>query len=314
MSNENLIRIAFFVSVTVIIAMTVTFSLLYFVYAKYKREHIKNGHEDQKLIDDLTGKKHSKVDNPNKLSVWWNNLTNKSSAIKVESKETKQSEKPASYLELIAKKEKKSKISKIVFLSLYGVFAAFIIALMITSITYRVNGDMLFINDTTYLTIKTPSMSDVHKENTYIQENNLDNQIEQYALINVKRVASVDELNIYDVVAFKANDLIYVHRLIEKNEGSDGEILLTFKGDANNGSYSFEKGVSFDNVIGVYNGYQSLFWGTMITYLQSNIGIIAMTLALVFLVNLEVQEELIDCDYSKRLKYLATKLDKEQIN
>ena len=311
MSNENLIRIAFFVSLTVIIAMTVTFSLLYFVYAKYKRAHIRNGHEDQKLIDELTGKKTSQKDDQNKVSVWWNNLTNKNSAIKVTNKESKQSEKPTSYTELIAKKEKKSKIVKIVFLSLYGVFAAFIIALMITSITYRVNGDMLFIGETTYLTIQTPSMAEVHKENTYVQENNLDNQIEQYALINVKRVNSVDDLKLYDVVAFKANDLIYVHRLIAKNVDASGEILLTFQGDANNGSYSFEKNVTFDQVIGIYDGYQSVFWGAMITYLQSNIGIIAMTLGLVFLVNLEVQEELIDCDSRKRLKYLATKLDQE---
>ena len=52
-NNELLSSIAFIISIIVIICLTLVFSILYYLYGKYKRKHINNGSEDNKLLIEI---------------------------------------------------------------------------------------------------------------------------------------------------------------------------------------------------------------------------------------------------------------------
>lgn len=290
MDNNSLVNIALAVAIVVVICLTLTFTLLYLAYGKYKRLSIKSGQEDNDLLVQI-----KKMDD------------------KFETSKTKNNDVIKTYTDKLNYQNGHLSPLRITYLTLYSLILAFVSIVMIVSFVYRGSGEMLYANDTTYITIQTGSMSKVYEGNEYIEENNLADQIQQYSMIGIEKVEE-DELELYDVVAFYIGKDIYVHRLISIATDEEGVNHYCFRGDANNASFAEECYIEFDQIIGRYNGFQSLFLGVSITYLQSNIGIISMFMAAAFLVNLEIQEEFIDKEYLKRKKELCSLLDKGEIS
>lgn len=77
------------------------------------------------------------------------------------------------------------------------------------------------------------------------------------------------------------------------------------QGDSNPSSLSYEKELTFDDFIGKYNGYQNYGLGVTLTYIKSNIGIIAILGAAIFLFLATYAEEMINNEYKTRLLLLA---------
>lgn len=133
-----------------------------------------------------------------------------------------------------------------------------------------------------YLLVKTSSMEVIHDDNIYIKENDLKDQIRKYSLICLD---TEYEMNLYDIYAFyddKGN--IIIHRLIAIND--DG--TYTFKGDANKLSFYNEINVNNEKIIARYNGKSNYFFGVLFMYLQSNIGIISFSIAILILLFYEI--------------------------
>ncbi len=316
MNSNSLVDIALAIAVVVIICLTLTFSLLYWAYGKYKRLSIKSGQEDKDLLVQIKKMNDKFIEKSKKVSEGTKANESISSFAEDDFKETsksKNNELPKTYLDRLVYQNSHFSPLRIVYLTLYSFILAFIFIVMIICFTYRGSGEVLYISNTAYITIQTGSMSSAHDDNTYIKENNLTNQIEQYSLIGIEKIEE-EELEVFDVVAFYIGDDIYVHRLINILEDENGVKHYCFRGDANNASFSEECYIEFDKIIGRYTGYQSLFLGVSITYLQSNIGIISMFMAVAFLINLEVHEELIDKTYYNRKKSLCSLLDLGEIS
>lgn len=307
MPSDEVAKIAIGIAIVVVICIAITFTILYLAYATYKRAHINNGHEDEKIKCAMTGEEYVPPESQ-KLATKWYNFKKKLFSSK-KNKKDKRLEKPTSYLDEIKKGEKKATIFRVLQIVAFSFIALILIIVLIFSSAYRAGGQLLYINGSALLTIQTGSMEEVHPNNKYIKENNLTDQISRFALIGVDRVEDESELHLYDVAAYTHNNVIYVHRIVSINENKEGLTTYTFQGDANPSSLSFELEVKFDQIIGVYNGFNNVFLGAMLTYLQSNIGIISLCAGILFLVNLEVQEELINNVYLKRRKYIASILD-----
>lgn len=310
MPSNEVANIAIGVAIVVVICIAITFTILYFAYATYKRAHINNGHEDEKIKAAMTGEEYI----PPKSQKWatrWYNFKKKFKSSKT-SKKVKESEKPISYLVELKKEEKKASIFRVLHIVAFSLVSLVLVIILIFSSLYRAGGQALYINGSALLTIQTGSMEEVHPNNTYIKENGLTNQIDRFALISVDRVKEESDLNLYDVAAFSYENVIYVHRIIDIKVDEEGVTSYTFRGDANASSLSFELDVKFEQIIGVYNGFHNVFLGAMLTYLQSNIGLISLCAGILFLINLEVQEDLINVTYKKRKKYIASQLDLER--
>lgn len=302
MSESNkIVQIVFYVSLFVIIGLAVTFTALFALYSVYKRKNISYGHEDESLLNSLKNKcnkeyfKRLKKDNKELKRDKDFNFEN-----------FLEGEKRNDFVKEVINKDNKkvkriNKTQKIVgyfFCAVIYIFLGFII-------DFKVSNDAFFFGNTTYIVIQTGSMETVNSNNVYIKEHNLTNQIEQFAMIGINKVKDKD-IQLYDVIAFKNdNNETIVHRVI-KIDIKDDKYCYTFRGDANNGSLSYEVNVTSDKIVGKYNGFQNYGLGLSTTYFKSSAGIIALASAGIFLMAYEIAEDLIDRDNNKRYKVVIS--------
>lgn len=280
---HKLVEIVFYISLIIVILLAITFTILFTLYSIYKRKNIKNGHEDESILKDLKRRYHLKDDSSNNVSL----------------------------VECIKKGDKKRKIFNTIgnAISYFAFIGVLVLGVFILS--YKVEGDNFYFGNTTYLVIQTGSMEKAYEGNTYIKENNLNNQITQFSMIGVDKVEAKD-IKLYDVIAFTntSGDTI-VHRVI-RISNENNEYSFTFRGDANSISSASEINIKYDKIIGRYNGFQNYGLGITTTYFKSSSGILALVSATVFLICFDISEALIDKEYKNRQKYLANKYDENK--
>ena len=280
--QDRLGIVALVVSIFVILGLTIVFCFLFFLYSFYKKKQIKYGFEDKELNDEITATLYK---------------TNKKNISKNKDLVT--------YKDVILNEKNITSKLHIIMDVVSGVVIAFLLAIFITGLTYRINNDNLFIGNTTYMTILTSSMEEKNEDNDYLLTYDLNDQITQYSLIGIDKINSKDDIELYDILAYKHDDIVIVHRVVEIKENDKGETIYRLQGDSNPSSLSYEKELTFDDFIGKYNGYQNYGLGVTLTYIKSNIGIIAILGAAIFLFLATYAEEMINNEYKTRLLLLA---------
>ena len=280
--QDRLSIVALVVSIFVILGLVIVFCFLFFLYSFYKKKQIKYGFEDKELNDEIT-----------------------STLYKTNKKNLSKNENLITYKDVIAREKSITSKLHIVMDVVSGVIIAFLLAIFITGLTYRINNDNLFIGNTTYMTILTSSMEEKNEDNDYLLTYDLNDQITQYSLIGIDKINNEDDIELYDILAYKHDDIVIVHRVVEIKENDKGETIYRLQGDSNPSSLSYEKELTFDDFIGKYNGYQNYGLGVTLTYIKSNIGIIAILGAAIFLFLATYAEEMINNEYKTRLLLLA---------
>lgn len=168
--------------------------------------------------------------------------------------------------------------------SLWGILGAAALLFFGFSLASRITGSPLVLGDYGTLVISSGSMSEKNPTNRYLVENALDDQLGTYDLIGVERVSSPEDIALYDIVAFRAEDgRTIVHRVVEIERFEEGTFFLT-KGDANEeddlnalyGDY-----LAFDGILGRYSGFRIPLVGVFVIFLQSGAGI-ATILSLIY--------------------------------
>ena len=166
---------------------------------------------------------------------------------------------------------KKSKVLSIILVA-YLALAASIFAI---NLYYRSSP---LVKNQYYVSIKTDSMSQALKENYYLDNNKLTNQIAQYDIAVFDKTTE-NNIEKYDIILFKKDNILIAHRVVEISD--DG--LFYTQGDKNPERDDFT--VSYSEVLGKYNhslkflsfvnyiGYTPGFYVTMVgvTY---DIGVI----------------------------------------
>ncbi|MDY3890803.1 MAG: hypothetical protein SOZ70_06945, partial [Bacilli bacterium] len=155
--QEKQNSLALYVSIIVIIGLAIVFGIIFILYSIHKSKHISYGNEDETL----------KLDIDKKIS-------------SLEKKAAKKGEKidKANIKSILLEKTVTDKVVEILmYLFAFVIFGVLIVTFSF-SLTFKLNNQNLYFFDTTYLAIRTGSMETVNESNTYIQENNLTNQIE----------------------------------------------------------------------------------------------------------------------------------------
>ena len=134
-------------------------------------------------------------------------------------------------------------------------FFAFSLFCFTTNMVYKASP---FVNGKYYVSVNSDSMSQAISSNNYLETNNLKNQIAQY---NIAVVDPCDGsiVNQYDVILFKKNGNLIIHRVIEID--ADGNFIT--KGDKN--LVRDDWVVTKEEVIGKYS--YSLVFMSFINYL-----------------------------------------------
>ena len=212
-------------------------------------------------------------------------------------------------------KKKKSKrvlsiIWKITSYSIIGLLVVFFSFSLIT----RFTSNSLPFNNSTLVTIASGSMSEKNPANTYLVDNNLDNQFDTYDMIGVTRYKSEEDVKLYDVIAFKSNNnKTVIHRII-KIESIDGKNYYTTRGDSNSsndnnvlyGSY-----LTYESFVGYYNGIRIKGIGAFVIFLQSGSGIITVASILVCFIMFDYYKSKTDKAMNKRTNMLIELIDDE---
>ncbi len=150
-----------------------------------------------------------------------------------------------------------------------------LLALFALSIINRVVSTGVF--PYTTMVVATGSMAEKYEGNTYLIENELDDQIQVNDLIVVKSVDSLDEIELYDIVCYINSDGEQIlHRVVEIHDG-----YLVTRGDANSASDSTH--VTMNNLIGVYTHFRIPYVGIIVFFVQSNYGIVCFIALFYFL-------------------------------
>lgn len=295
LESESALRVesvSMAVAVTVLVLLFLSFAALFFLYYRYFRKSVDYQIEDHYILRDLVRRSRPFFEKAGK--------------------EYNDKEPTApSYAEYLQQKNKKARGWKILGNTVLIAFYLVLIGVTAAAISIRAQGDTFAIGDSSFIVIKTGSMEEANPENEYLTENNLDNQILTYSLIELKTVCDPSEMEVYEIYAFKANDTIYVHRLIDTLTGNNGETRYIFRGDANSATASFEASVAFEQIIGVYTGWNSFELGIFVNYAQSYIGIITFFLALILIGFYDILDAAIGKRIEAREAYLTEKIDKD---
>lgn len=297
-SVSNLEAISLAVSITVIVLLVVAFGALFYLYYKYYGKCIDKKVEDTYITKEviLENKKYfSKTEetiNDGKTTIEYKKENTKKLSVNIQ-----EGKKSANIIKIIA---------NTVLIIVYAIFLGF----MGFAIYVRASGQLFMMSDTAYLIIKSGSMSEINEANQDLIDKNIDNQIQTYALIGIEKVEESD-IKLYDIMAFKDPDgNIIVHRIVHIHE-ENGQILYTTQGDANKGSAGYEINLSYEDFIGRYNGFQNVGLGLFVYYMQSGIGMITISLALVLIGFYDVLDIYLGKKISLRKNEIIVKLENE---
>ncbi len=199
--------------------------------------------------------------------------------------------KKLSFIETYYKRKKRKQVGNIISNSIVGIFLVALIGFFVWATVMKSNDQTTYFGDKTYLVVQTSSMASINDSNKYLKDGSIDSKdrmntrISQYAFIGIDKFKSEDQIKVYDIVAFRMDDKIIVHRVYSIGEEKDGHKLFTFRGDANPASMSGEINVTSDRIVGVFDGYQNQILGSIVIYIQSGTGLISVfAIAIVLMV------------------------------
>lgn len=144
---------------------------------------------------------------------------------------------------------------KVVFEVILYVYFAISIFTFSVNVFYR---SSQILSNKYYVSIPTDSMSQAISSNAYLHIHDLKNQIPQYS-IAVFDIDKKDDLQQYDIILFRKNDILIAHRIVEIKESGN---YIT-QGDKNPQRDDFE--VNKNEVLGKYS--HTLQFMSFINYL-----------------------------------------------
>lgn len=137
----------------------------------------------------------------------------------------------------------------------------------------------------TYRVVNTGSMAEKHESNTYLFENDLNDQIQTFDLIRTEKLPSEDELELYDIVVYEVDGMLIVHRIVgieEPNASHPHCRHFLLQGDAVEAPDRFP--VLYGQMRAIYRGDRIAFIGSFILFMQSPAGWLCMLLIVVAMI------------------------------
>ncbi len=154
--------------------------------------------------------------------------------------------------------------------------------------------------------VLSDSMATKYEENTYLEENGLNDQFQTFDLIMAYELPDEFELELYDIVVYEYEDELIVHRIIEieePNEKHPDSRLFRLRGDAN--KYSDKDPVEYSQMKAIYTGKKIPFVGSFVCFMQSPAGYLCIFLMLFGIIVAPILEKLISYQKKKRYKEIG---------
>ena len=156
-----------------------------------------------------------------------------------------------------------------------------VITVFLFAIYVRVNEDRPANGIPSIKVVKSESMATKHSENKYLFDNKLDNQFQMFDLVFCRHLPAEDELELYDIVVYKQDDMYVIHRIVgieEPDKQHPNERHFLLQGDAVENPDKFP--VRYSQMYGIYEGSRIPFIGSFVLFLQSPAGWLCVLLVI----------------------------------
>ncbi len=157
--------------------------------------------------------------------------------------------------------------------------------------------------------IASTSMSTKYENNTYLFDNNLDDQLQMFDVIIVEELPPEEELELYDIIVYEhISGALLVHRIIgieEPNAEHPNERHFLLQGDAVHYPDTFP--VRYSQMKSIYRGKRIPNVGSFVYFMQSPAGILCLILIVVAFVFMPIVDIRVEKTKYKRAKILVKK-------
>lgn len=178
---------------------------------------------------------------------------------------------------------------------------------LVFSIISKAQNGVVMIFGRGSIAVATGSMSEKHKDNSYLNGEGLDNQFNAYDVIMLEKVKNASDIKKYDVISYVNDEGINViHRVIEIEYTSSGVKFVT-RGDANNATDKYKP--AFEDVVGRYTGQRVPMLGLFALFLQSYSGIVTIAAIIYCLIMIDRIGDKINRAELSRVETLATSIE-----
>lgn len=142
--------------------------------------------------------------------------------------------------------------------------------------------------------VKSASMSEKHKKNEYLFDNDLNDQIQTFDLILTYKLPEEKDIQLYDIVVYEVGNTLLVHRVvgIEEPNKNHSERWFLLQGDAVENPDRFP--VRYSQMKGIYRGERIAFVGSFVTFMQSPAGWLCVILVIGVLIIMPIIEKKIN--------------------
>ena len=150
--------------------------------------------------------------------------------------------------------------------------------------------------------VKSESMAEKSATNKYLFDNSLDDQFQMFDIIICNHLPAEDELELYDIVVYKQDDIHVIHRIVgieEPNEQHPNERHFLLQGDAVERPDKFP--VLYSQMQGIYEGTRIPFVGSFVLFLQSPAGWLCILLVIFAMIATPIIEKKIKEETDKRI-------------
>ena len=151
--------------------------------------------------------------------------------------------------------KKKSYVGKVFDISVSVLICLVLTCALCFSLYSRFTQNSMIGNLPTIKVVESGSMENKHKDNDYLFENNLDDQLAVFDLVVLHKLPEEKDLQLYDIVVYEINGYFIIHRIVgieEPNEKHPNERWFVLRGDANKQADDFP--VTYDQMRSIYRG------------------------------------------------------------
>ena len=158
-------------------------------------------------------------------------------------------------------------------------------------------------NVPTLKVVSIASMSEKHKRNKYLFENDLNDQFQTFDIIFVYQLPKEEEIELYDIIVYEVEEgILLSHRVVkieEPNEKHPDCRWFTLQGDAVEAPDKAP--VYYTQMRGIYTGQRIQYIGSFVLFLNSPAGWLCLFLILAYLIATPITERKIIKEKMKRL-------------
>lgn len=154
--------------------------------------------------------------------------------------------------------------------------------------------------------VASTSMSEKYQNNTYLFENNLDNQLQLFDVVVLHQLPKEEDLKLYDIVVYEhISGSLLLHRIVgieEPNEEHPNERYFLLQGDAVHYPDTFP--VKYEQMKSIYSGKKIPNVGSFIFFMQSPAGMVCLLLILCCMVLMPIADSIVLKREEERYQFL----------